>query len=252
MKIKQSVLAAAVSAALAMGAAGQALAYVYAGSVTEVSNLIITLSPGATITNFNFNTTNTAMLNGVINSSTATCSGLPGPGGVGNNCGASPAPVLDGPTVSMGAPARPANVFTLVGPSSTSSWSNSDSITPSATLVTFTPSSTKTVSEANLVSGGTTASANSEIQSTTNFIFNFTTNAPGAFNLSLDADPRLRAAIFGEPSLLNSALASNKLSVTLTQNTGGSRIINWSPNGSKPSSASLRNESISDELMSAL
>ena len=234
MKIKQSVLAAAVTAALAMGTAGQALAYVYAGSVTEVSNLVISISPsaGATINNFNFSTTNTAMLNGVINSSTATCSGVPGPGGVGNNCGASPAPVLDGPTVSMG-PARPVNVFTLLGPSALSSWSNSDSLIPSATLVTFTPTSTQTVSEANLVAGGSTASANSEIQSTTNFNFTFTTTALGNFNLTFDADARLRAAIFGEPSLLNSALASNKLSQTLTQNTGGTPIINWSPNGSK-------------------
>ena len=65
-----------------------------------------------------------------------------------------------------------------------------------------------------------------------NFNFTFITTALGNFNLTFDADARLRAAIFGEPSLLNSALASNKLSLTLTQNTGGTRIINWSPNGS--------------------
>jgi hypothetical protein len=234
MNIKQSTLAAAVTAALALGVSGQAAAYVYAGSVTEISNLVISIAPssGAEITNFNFTTTNTATLNGVsAPTGSANCTGLPGPGGVGNNCGASPSPVLDGPTVTAGAPARPVNIFTLIGPSATQDWANSDSLIPVAELVNFVPTQSQTIAEANL-SSGTSASANSEIQSTTTFIFNFTTTALGALDLSFDADTRLWADILGESGLGNSALASNKVSFTLTQNTGGSRVITWAPNGS--------------------
>lgn len=232
MKLKQTTLATAVAAALAMGVSGQAAAYVYAGSVTEITNLVISISPfaGATIDNFNFTTTNTAMLNGVSTVDTATCAGLPGPGGVGNTCGASPAPVLDGPTISMGAPARPVNTFTLLGPTLAGNWSNSDSLVPVAELVSFVPTSASTVAEANLNAGGVTASANSEIQSTTNFTFSFSTTALGDFNIDFDADARLWAEIFGESGIA-SALANNKLSLTLTQNTGGSRVISWAPTG---------------------
>jgi len=233
MNIKQSTVAAAVTAALAMGMSGQAAAYVYAGSVTELSNLVINISPfaNATIDDFNFTTTNTAMLNGASIVDTATCFGKPGAGGTTNNCGAFPAPVLDGPTMSMGAPARPVNTFTLLGPNGVTSWSNSDSLIPTAQLVDFVPSSAKTVAEAELNPGGVTASANSEIQSTTNFTFSFTLANPGDFDVTFDADSRLWVEIFGESVTGNSALASDKFSVTLTA-LDGSRVISWAPNGS--------------------
>ena len=47
MKIKQSALAAAITAALAMGVAGQASASVYARSILEISNLVVGISPAA-------------------------------------------------------------------------------------------------------------------------------------------------------------------------------------------------------------
>jgi hypothetical protein len=233
MNLKKSMLAAAVAGVFAMGVAGQANAYVYAGSVTEISNLVITINPfaQATIKDFNFTTTNTAVLNGVAApTGTATCFGLPGLGGVANNCGAFPAPVLDGPTVSMGTP-RPTNNFTLLGPNGLSSWSNSDSLVPTAQLVDFVPSQTQTIAEAELNGSGTSASANSEIQSTTNFLFSFTTQNPGTLSVNFNADTRLRAAIFGEIASPKSALASNKLSFTLTKS-DGTRTITWAPNGS--------------------
>ena len=234
MKLKQTTLATAIAATLALGMSGQALAYVYAGSVTEISNLVIAISPGAgaVIDNFVFTTSNTAMLNGVITSASATCTGTPGAGGTTNNCGPFPSPVLDGPTVSMGAPSRPANIFTLIGPSLTDSWSNSDSIVPTAQLVDFIPSSAKTIAEANLNPGGVTASANSEIQSTTNFTFTFTTLALGNMNVGFNADSRLWTAISGEGGVGNSAQANNKISLTLTESGGAGRVISWAPNGS--------------------
>ena len=75
MNFKQTVLAAVVISALAMGVCTNANAYVYAASGLSVDNLHIAIGgPGVStsVTRFDFNLTNTATLNGASAIQTAT------------------------------------------------------------------------------------------------------------------------------------------------------------------------------------
>ncbi len=62
MKMKQSVLAASITAALAMSVAGEAAATVYAGSRLDIDSLFVNVGSAATPETFNFRLTNTADL----------------------------------------------------------------------------------------------------------------------------------------------------------------------------------------------
>ncbi|MBU1690917.1 MAG: PEP-CTERM sorting domain-containing protein [Gammaproteobacteria bacterium] len=239
MKIKQSVLAAAVTAALALGVSQQAAAYVYAASGLNMQDLIISINPGAGGSvggfNFNFNLTNTATLNGVSGIATGTCFGTPG----SNNCGVSP--VLDanavnapGSTVVTRANnATTANSFTFYGDTPANlagNWSNSDSVIYTAELVNGLPSSTNQIAES-LISNSGAAAANAEIKSTTSFTFTFqVTGSSATLDLSFLADPDMRAAIFGEAPGAYQAQANMNTSFTL-QKDGGGGFINWNPQG---------------------
>ena len=132
MNIKQSTLAAAVTAALALGATSQAHAYLYSVSNLSINNFQIVFGPNQpTINRFDFTLTNTATLNGVSAINTATCGGTPGPG---NDCSsalgkmdamATNAPGSSGVirTENAGLPSE----MTMYGPVG-SNWSNSDSV----------------------------------------------------------------------------------------------------------------------------
>jgi hypothetical protein len=225
MNIKQSTLAVAVTAALSMGVSGQAAADVYAGSVTNLTNFVIEIDPfaGAEITGFNFTTVNTAQLNnGTVATTDDTCGGLPTGSLTGNDCGPSGA-VLDASAANSAdndaTGDRAENSFTLQGIAVSGNWSGSDSLVAEAELVTFAPSETSTLAEAKLESG-TQASATSEIQSNTQFLFTFTLEDLGSLDLSFDADTFLVAQITAdELGTPHSAQANNKMSVTLTQST---------------------------------
>ena len=60
MKLRKSALMTIVAAAIGLGAAGQSVAGVYAGSASDFDNLSVTITPfaGATVNNFDFASTN--------------------------------------------------------------------------------------------------------------------------------------------------------------------------------------------------
>ncbi len=241
MNIKHSTLAAAVTAALAMGASGQAAAYVYAVSSLSIENLTIGITPaaGATINSFSFNLTNTATLNGVPTITTATCSGAPGPGGTGNDCGIGGSlatPVLDALPASVGAVRVNNSVGagdTLVLLGTGGNYASSDSVITSSEL-TLNAGGTDThqIAESNLTSNGS-ASSQAEIKSTTGFVFTFTTTALGDLTLSFAADPDMRAQIAGEPAGLYNALANLNVGFTLSRTAAGGGVasVGWAPTG---------------------
>lgn len=239
MNIKQSTLAAAMTAALALGVSGQASAYVYGASGLTIDNLSIVISPTqqgtVTVNRFDFALSNLAALNGNTLASSATCGGKPGAGN--NNCtqtlGSMDAAVVNAPG---SAPTRSENQlsggeFAFIGPAAfTGDFANADSWIVQAELVNLgQPTKTHNIAES-LLNTSTSALGNSQIQSITGLNFNFTVEGPIAdFSIVFDADPDLRAAIFGEN---NSASAQAGLSTILTlQKDGGGGFIQWSPQG---------------------
>ena len=107
INIKQSALVAAVTAALAIGASGQASAAIYGGAAVNVQGLTvaifeITTGTLATINSFDFRTTTLSDLNGVNGpTNTATCTQAGG-------CG--------GPAAWHGVPTRPGRCGRCSGP----------------------------------------------------------------------------------------------------------------------------------------
>lgn len=241
MKMKQTALATAITAALAMGASEHAAAYVYAYSSLNIQNLQIgifgTSLSGVDISRFDFNLTNTANLNGNAGIAVATCGGTPGPGN--NNCGTSPA--LDANAVNLGGAVRTNNAvinnsFTVYGPVAggqnvPGDWSNSDSVITTAELVNLgSPTNTNQIAES-LLNSGASAGASAQIQSITGFTMAFAVTGDTAnFSLSFLADPDMYAEIFGEGATGNSAQANMNASITL-QKDGGGGFVQWNPNG---------------------
>ena len=238
MNIKQSTLAAAVTAALAFGASGQALAYVYGASGLTIDNLSITIVPTAgsvTVNRFDFALSNLAALNGATLASSATCGGTPG-GALNNNCtqaiGSMNAAVINAPG---SAPARTENQltggeFTFLGPVAfTGDFANADSWIVQAELVNLgQPTKTHNIAES-LLNAGTSALGNSQIQSITGLNLNFSVDNSANFTLIFDADPDLRAAIFGERG--SSSAQASLTTVFQLQRDGGGGFVQWSPQG---------------------
>lgn len=235
MNIKQSTLAAAVTAALALGVSGQASAYVYAVSNLSVENLTLDFSAGDPVINrFDFTLTNTATLNGVSSINTATCGGLPGANNCTQTLGSMDAAATNAPgsapvvrTENAGEPGE----FTMYGPGADGNWSNSDSHIITAELVNLgNPTSTRNIAES-LLTTGESASGSSQIQSVTGFTIDFDIAEVTDLSLSFMADPELFAAIFGQPPGTYSAAANLNASFTLTQQEGGTGFVNWNPQG---------------------
>jgi hypothetical protein len=235
MNIKKSTLAAVLTAALAMGVSTQASAYVYAAAGLTIDNFTLSNNAGAvTINRFDFTLTNTAFLNGAGAVQGATCGGTLG----SNNCSPVP-PVLDAqPANAPGSTLiRPNNAttggeFTFFGANPANlvgNWANSDSVINSAQLVTGSPTNTNNIAEA-LITSVPNASSQSDIRSVTGFTLTFTVGSATDLFLSFDADPDMRAAIFGEPSGSFSATANLNASFTLTRD-GGGVFANWNPDG---------------------
>ena len=238
MNIKHSTLAAAVTAALAMGASGQAAAYVYGASGLNIDQLALVISPfsSVSINRFDFNLTNTATLNGVPTIQVASCGGLPG---ATNNTCSSIDPALNalaanapGSTLLRVDNATTANSFTFYGPGAGGDWSNSDTVINTAELVQLgSPTKTNQIAES-LLNNGTQAAASAQITSITGFTLNFTlVGGPASLTLSFLADPDMQAAIIGELGSSFSAQANMAVTFSLQQNTGGTGFITWSPQG---------------------
>jgi hypothetical protein len=228
MNVKLSTLAAAVTTALTMAAAGQASASVYAGSGLAVEDLTIGITGFSTlsITGFTYTLNNTASLNGVGTSTfDQTCGGLPSPGA--NTCGASfNQPVQNAPGSTV---LRAENVFDYKGPG-TNQYANADSVILSSQLTGAANTDTRQIAEAELQTGQT-AGASSQISSTTGFNMTFTATGTGTLTLFFTADPDMRALINEPTAGVYSALSSMNASFTLLQTSGGTGSATWAPGG---------------------
>lgn len=229
MNIKQSTLATAVTAALALGMSGQANAYVYGGAGMEIEDLSITILEGdgslATITTFDFRTTTSSDLNGALGANDIdTCFGSVG----SNNCGTSGAPlVLNSAPSSIGI-VRTDNTFTFLGPGG-GEFGSSDNVISDAALVGDANTDIEGIAEAELMSG-TSAGATSTIRSTTGFTLSFTlTEADGFFSLSFYADPDLYAELI-DPTA-SGGTASATLATTFTLEGDNGTFWTWAPQG---------------------
>ncbi len=246
MSIKQSTLAAAVTAALAMGAAGQAAANVYGLSSLSISDLDIVFTDagggpigiaGPGITSFNFQLQNTANLNGSPASTAAFCNTLiPGPAA----CGLGTPTLYAGPANAPGGSPRAMEIpnaavgtgtYSLQGPGALQ-YASSDSVIRKAEVTGSPTTEAHQIAESELQTGGF-ATSNAEIKSTTSLFFTFTIADPGPFGmlLTFKADPDLLAKIGVSDLFGSSALASLNVSFSLSQQFGGTGSANWNPQG---------------------
>jgi hypothetical protein len=234
MKIKNATLAAAVSALIGLGAAGQAAADVYAGSRLLVDQFNIFTFDSSTPANpifpgsYNMGSTTTGTLDGAIASTFGTCSGTYGGGAPTCVSGGLNPGVADvgGGRVNSNTLAG----FTYLGPG-TGQYGSSDAAILSSELLGAPYTSTGQIAEAELQTA-TSASANAEIRSSTSYSVVFDVGSTGPMNLVMNflADPSLWAHIDDNVATSANALANMNVSFSLTR-AGGGGLVNWTPNG---------------------
>jgi len=232
MKIKRSRVAAAITAAVALGSAGQALASVYAGAYTFVSDLNLQVynettfdTTGITLGDFTFTANSNADLNGSTDIQNATCSTI------GTAC-TGPAPVLQSAANGGGGTAtRSGGDFSLFGPGS-DTYANSGAEIGDAELVTGSPTDARQIAEAEIQGSGF-GTGGTTVSSQTAFKFDFSVtdpDGPGALTLSFNADPYLR--VFVDTLNLVGALAQASISATFSLvNADESVNVSWTPSG---------------------
>jgi len=235
MNLKRTALTAALAATMALGA-GQAAAYVYADTGLTITNLNIALTGTGTVTinRFDFTLNETAALNNNVVAGTNTCGGTV----ASNNCAAG-SPVLDAAAVNApGSTTLRLNNdttngnFTTIGTGVGGNWSNADTVINTAELVQGVPTSSNQITES-LITGATSASATTNITSTTGFQITFTVaGGTDTLDLSFMADPDLIAAISGEAAGgTYSASGATTATFRLVQNTLGTGQAQWGPRG---------------------
>ena len=230
-QFKKALVAAAVIGAVASGISGTASAYVYGESFLFVQNFAFAPTAGFASPvplNYTFTLTNTANMTGqssVIQN--ASCAGTISPSFT--TCGLAPANVLDPLAAEIPVGARGGqNNFNPVGTGT--QYASSDSVVLTAQLVDGVPSSVEQIAEVNLNALSGQASANAELQSTTNLTTNFTLGQTGGFTLNFLADVDMRTAILEALAGVYSSAANVNTTFTLTNtDTGG--VIRWTPNG---------------------
>ena len=240
MNIKQSTLAAAVTAALAMGMAGQAAASVYARSYLDVDNLHVIVDPfaGATVRSFTFdNNISAGLNNGPAAADIDSCSGAPAPGV--NTC-SSTTPRLNSTAVNAAGSTvlRTDNTFLFYGPG-VNQYSNADAVIWTAGLTgdvvevapgVFLPTThTEQIAEAEL-QGGTAAASQSLIDSITGFTFAFSTTAAGSMSITWTAIQDMLAAINDPAGSSENAQATMDVSVRLAKDQSNEYVL-WTPDG---------------------
>jgi len=237
-KFKSLVMATAVAGAL-IAASVPAHAYVYAEADLNIQNLNIgvgTIDPttgaftvgAATINSWTFTATNTATLFGSSVVTSATC-------GSAGACGPSGARLIPGAANGPGGSVvRGATDFTYYGPTGAGTFSNSTAALYTAELAGDSSTAGHTIAESNIASGTTSASANSEIKSTTSLNITFTVSGTNAFKIAFQADPATMAAFHDVAGTTGSALAQLQTSFKLRNNTLGTQAI-WAPDGSSTS-----------------
>jgi hypothetical protein len=233
MNMKKSTVSAAIAAAvLSAGIVGQAAAYTSAGSVAEFTDLSIEVLDAAgdpvegNVRNFNFVTTNTTTLNGTTIADSDSCAGTTQP--FINDCNAAP-PRLDSDVQGLGI-AHGENNFNLEGPNAAGNFSYSDSAILTAQLTGDAQTNASLIAETVLNDTGA-GNSSSEIQSTTGFTFESTVTEDGSLTISFDALPIVYAESDNPDSILTIAESSLQFVVELVQDSGGTGLGVWAPNG---------------------
>lgn len=239
MNFKKRTLATALSLGLALGA-GEAAAFIAGVGGIDITDLtiVITNDDGTNplITSFDFTTTNTANLNGAAIIDQDTCGGAGFPGG--NSCGGAGAPlVLDSDIQSLGAAAYTGigeNAFTFVAPTGAEG-SASDSVITDAELVGDAATALTHLSQAELTSG-TSAGANVQVSSQSNYTMTFTLGGTGTLDFDFLADPELYAELIDATASAGTAGASHTATFTLN---GPGLQITWAPRGTAANDCSV-------------
>ncbi|HRP76461.1 MAG TPA: EDSAP-1 family PEP-CTERM protein [Rhodocyclaceae bacterium] len=228
MKLKKTSLATALVAALAMGAAGQASASVYAGSRLLVENFDIDITnlAGPALTGYTFTTATAATLNGVTVGDSDTCGTINGPACVE----VAPTPVLQS-TSTLGAPVRNAGDFSFFGPGVGNTYSGSGAEITETEIIGGGTTSVKQIAETELAGSGA-GNAESSLSSTTNFTFDFTIAAGelGDLTLSFNADPDLFVAV-NTLGLIPPAEATARISASFNLVGNNGTQVSWAPDG---------------------
>ena len=224
MTMKRSITAAALLAALTLGATSPAVASVYSSSRLLIQDLTIEIGGLATPDNprFTFTTTSSAFLNGVQSSLTTTCTGT----STSTDCGGPP--LILGSTNSIGTPTRNPGDFNFFGPGFGQTYANASSEIQNAELVTGQPTIANQISEAE-ISGTGVGISNTQLSSNTRLSFTFDISGDGSLDLSFLANPDLYVAV-NTPNLIDAfAIARLDASFELIGPTG--QTIRWSPDG---------------------
>lgn len=232
MKLTKSIIPLAVSAALGLGMASEASASVYAVSTLEIDNLSVAIlnsdnTPNTTnvVRNFTYTLTNTAFLNGNGGATNDTCGGTP----ASHDCGVIPpaanAIVYNAPGSTVVAAD---DSYGLQGPGA-DQYSRADSVVYTSQLTGDPTTHQQQIAESEL-QGGTSASANSTIQSITGFTFDFTVGAEGKLFLDFDASAYLEA-FSNDPGGVNQSAQANIAVLGRLSAADGSGFWQWNPNG---------------------
>ncbi len=213
MNIKQSTLAAAVTAALALGVSQQAAAYVYAGASNPISNVVIVFTAGTVVDSFSFDVASTAKLGStaqVASGDSCATANLGGP-----VCSAVSPVLTSGAANGTGSvPLRADNDYSLAGPVAAGTYANSNSAIVTAQLTQGVPSSIEAVAEARIEGTGN-GTADTDVQSNTNVTMSFTTPNTGSFSLSFNANPYVETALNTANLLAASGGANINVTATL-------------------------------------
>ena len=235
MKLKKTALITLVSGAIALGAATQASASIYARSYLDLSNFSI-LSGDSTnfdptddttwvladITEYTFSLTNTAKLNGVETISSNECGTTLTACTVDTNGN-----VLDSDPAQVGI-ALANNTFTNQGPG-TSEYSRSDSVISDAFLVNGVPTETTQIAESELQTGSF-AKSTVNVGSTTGLEFT-TAITNGVFAMSFDATEDMMVKIDDLAAGGATAKATMDLTLTIRNDDNPSQFFSWNPTG---------------------
>lgn len=241
MNLNKSIIAASLSLAGLLSVSLPAMADIYGGSSLEIDELRIrfTNSAGAdasgsvTLNSFNFGSTNTAALNGVLSGTTASCNSV-------GTCGVAPAPVLNAGAANAPGSTGVTRIdnqtsggdasLTWFGIDAGTNWANSDSViyTSEITSSGANPTKAAQIAEAKITTA-TSALANSELTSNTSLTFHFTIGVdPTNFSLSFLADPDMQARIRDDLGIAQSTMA---VSVNLSKDGGFGTGLLWTPDG---------------------
>lgn len=248
MKAKRKILAAAMTAALALGVSGEAAASIYARSYYLFDNLSVAFGTldaqgnftpgGATITSWQQSQTNTAgpliPPGGAPISFSAQCiSGVLACGPAGSRLDAQVA------NATGSNPVRAENSFAFVGPSAGGEYGHADSILRRSELAGDATTNLEQIVETE-IQNSIFSRANVITGSSTGLSFTFVVTTPGTIIISFDASSSIFAQINDPTAAAANAQASRNAELLLTKDNSTENLL-WRPDGVTGASGNILN-----------